>query len=90
MRLQQKGFTMIELIVVIVILGVLAAIGVESLEALFSDVPAHVRFPALNIPAPLSELETWQEMSEPTEGGIFDVYSGSDLIGTNGIPYNKW
>jgi len=33
---------------------------------------------------------SWQEISEPTEGGIFDVYSGSDLVGTNGTPYNKW
>jgi general secretion pathway protein G len=33
---------------------------------------------------------TWQEILEPTEGGIFDVFSGSDLVGTNGTPYNKW
>jgi general secretion pathway protein G len=33
---------------------------------------------------------SWQEITEPTEGGIFDVYSGSDLVGTNGTPYNKW
>lgn len=33
---------------------------------------------------------SWQAMSDPTEGGIFDVYSGSDRVGTNGIPYNKW
>ena len=33
---------------------------------------------------------SWQEITEPTEGGIFDVYSGSDLVGTNDTPYNKW
>jgi general secretion pathway protein G len=33
---------------------------------------------------------TWQEIAEPTEGGVFDVYSGSDLVGTNGVPYNQW
>lgn len=33
---------------------------------------------------------TWQEIIEPTEGGVFDVYSGSDLVGTNGVPYNQW
>ncbi len=33
---------------------------------------------------------TWQEIMEPTEGGVFDVYSGSDLVGSNGVPYNQW
>lgn len=33
---------------------------------------------------------TWQEIVEPTEGGIFDVYSGSDLVGTTGTAYNQW
>ncbi len=33
---------------------------------------------------------TWQEIVEPTESGIFDVYSGSDLVGSNGVPYNQW
>jgi general secretion pathway protein G len=33
---------------------------------------------------------TWQEMAEPTEGGIFDVFSGSEFVGTNGTPYNRW
>jgi general secretion pathway protein G len=33
---------------------------------------------------------TWQEIPEPVESGIFDVFSGSDLVGTNGVPYNKW
>ncbi|HZC68920.1 MAG TPA: hypothetical protein VE201_09915 [Nitrospirales bacterium] len=36
---------------------------------------------------------TWQEIyeaTEATEGGIFDIHSGSDLVGTNGVPYNEW
>ncbi len=33
---------------------------------------------------------TWQEMTEMTEGGIFDVFSGSEFVGTNGTPYNRW
>ena len=33
---------------------------------------------------------TWQEINEVTEGGIFDIHSGSDLVGTNGTPYNQW
>lgn len=33
---------------------------------------------------------SWQEMSDATEGGIFDVFSGSEFVGTNGTPYNRW
>ncbi len=33
---------------------------------------------------------SWQEITEATEGGIFDVFSGSELVGTNGTPYNRW
>ena len=33
---------------------------------------------------------TWQEMADATEGGVFDVFSGSEYVGTNGTPYNRW
>lgn len=35
---------------------------------------------------------TWVEMfvSEGDESGIYDVHSGSDIIGTNGTSYNEW
>lgn len=33
---------------------------------------------------------SWQEMTEMTEGGIADVFSGSEFVGTNGTPYNRW
>jgi len=36
--------------------------------------------------------DTWVELpaQDGTEEGIFDVHSGSDLMGTNEIPYNQW
>ncbi len=33
---------------------------------------------------------TWQEILDQAEGGVFDVHSGSDLVGFNGTPYNQW
>ena len=33
---------------------------------------------------------TWQEISDSKEGGIVDVFSGSEFVGTNGTPYNRW
>lgn len=27
---------------------------------------------------------------ELAEGGVFDVHSGSDRVGLNGLPYNEW
>lgn len=34
--------------------------------------------------------QTWQEMVDPVESGISDVHSGSDLVGSDGTPYNEW
>ena len=33
---------------------------------------------------------TWQEIPSETEGGVFDLHSGSPLVGTDGTPYNQW
>lgn len=33
--------------------------------------------------------DTWITMPAD-EGGIFDVHSGSDLVGMDGTPYNEW
>ena len=33
---------------------------------------------------------SWQEMADVKEGGILDVFSGSEFVGTNGMPYNRW
>ncbi|MDH3661459.1 MAG: aminomethyl-transferring glycine dehydrogenase subunit GcvPA, partial [Alphaproteobacteria bacterium] len=40
----------------------LDTIGMPSIDQLFADVPEHVRFPALNLPSALSELEVTREV----------------------------
>jgi glycine dehydrogenase subunit 1 len=40
----------------------LQAIGVDSVEALFADVPEKLRFPRLNLPAPMSEPELLDDL----------------------------
>jgi glycine dehydrogenase subunit 1 len=42
----------------------LAAIGAGGIEDLFADVPADKRFPPLDLPDPLSEMETLRELAE--------------------------
>jgi len=53
----------------------LAAIGVKGIEDLFADVPARHRFPKLNIPDPLSELETIVEMRDLSDGNAHALRS---------------
>jgi glycine dehydrogenase subunit 1 len=45
----------------------LAAIGVEQIEDLFHDVPAACRFPGLELPQPLSEMELMAELQAMSE-----------------------
>ena len=33
---------------------------------------------------------TWQEISDPVEKGVVDIFSGAEFVGTNGTPYNSW
>ena len=42
--------------------AMLERIGVGSVEELFSDIPAAFRFPGLDLPAPISELEATREL----------------------------
>ncbi len=45
----------------------LAAIGVPTIEDLFEAIPSKYRFPALDLPAPLSEMEIMAEMQALAE-----------------------
>ncbi len=46
------------------------AIGVRSIEALFEDVPQHARFPALDLPPALSEMEARWELEVLAEANL--------------------
>jgi len=47
--------------------AMLEAIGVESIEDLFADIPEKVRNPKLHLPPPLSEMEVLAELREMSE-----------------------
>jgi glycine dehydrogenase subunit 1 len=47
--------------------AMLAAIGVDSIEDLFDDVPERHRYPKFSLPAPLSEMEVLAQLREMSE-----------------------
>ena len=48
--------------------AMLSAIGVKSLEDLFKDIPARHRFPKLDLPPALTEMEAFAELGELSAG----------------------
>jgi glycine dehydrogenase subunit 1 len=60
--------------------AMLADIGVPSIEALFEDVPEHVRFPQMDLPPALSEMEVRWEL-EMLAGANLTVADGPCFLG---------
>jgi general secretion pathway protein G len=119
----EAGFTIIELMMVLTIVGILLTLAEPSFsntilkakeaslkQNLFTmrDVIDQYRADTGKYPPTLTDLHsagylkripldpftksasTWQEILDQADGGVFDIHSGSDLVGSDGVPYNQW
>ncbi len=64
----------------------LEAVGVGSVDELFADIPEDLRAPAIDLPAPLSELEIMEHLKDLEEQNRYPVRGGDYFIG--GGAYN--
>lgn len=65
----------------------LARIGVEALADLFADVPSDYRYPKLDLPRPLSEMEAFQELTTLAEQNL-DANATPTFLGAGA--YRHW
>jgi general secretion pathway protein G len=118
-----NGFTLLELMIVVSIIGILATLAVPSYQlsvvkakeaalrqdlSTLRDVLDQHKADQGKYPSSLTALvgtgylrgipkdpftgatTTWQEITDPVEKGVVDVFSGAEFVGTDGTPYNRW